>query len=943
MIVLYKETEKNFDHNGIGVLDKHILNDLVSWVDNGLYTFTFDYPLFAPHGPKIKGDCIVKTMTPDGEQLFRIHSPRTDNGMLSIGALHISYDLAKNLIEDTFIVSKSGHEALQQMSSKTQYGHDFTFSSDINVSASSRVVRKNPIQFLIDSSLDNSFVNRWGGHIKRDNFHIEMNESLGKNRGVVIRDRREVKGYVADLDFDSIVTRIMPQGFDGLLLPEKYVDSPLINSYHKPKIEVVEFNNVKAQKPGQRLEEDEVPLDEAYNLLRQASKQCYSRDKYDLPKSSYKIDFIDLSKTDEYEEFSELIKIMPGDTVHFVHEDEGISIEAEMNKYTYCSTTEEYITMELGNYKPTFTNIMNEVKTVQESITVISKEIATDLIHSGFGGHVRIYPDKILIMDEFREEVAKRVWQWNINGFGYSKNGINGKYGLAMTMNGEIVADFITVGTIRADVFENSFDKTGDTLRLNSGILYVLNDNRRIMQLTKKGLEFWNSKDSIGKMGTTSKPLSGMFDPDFDEVSQQAISVELDKGGKYIQLLSKNKVGIYIPNPDHYPLGSDIIIAAEEKKTGIMLSSQKAGVLVGGVSEGKVRINAPEGLIINGQEYTPGGTGGGTGGGNLGSREEYAKNMITDLFNADYEKVYASYLNYPRIKAWGIANRSAFNELNEIIRRQGVSPVFFWAYEGSEGYHPELSFLNHFYRDGSSYQEEAKRTAAWIKATSLTSGDLAWYDAQYPYYTSPPDKQAVGNAYMAETKPGMIARVMLQGTAAATWAMFDPAALSGSVNGKQDYADPFAHQMSFIKSWQAEMKYIKPMSQYIVTSEFGWRDAPMNPGTMEFHNAIDLASNGGRGQIFASNDGVVVQADGNYWSWYGNYVVIQHADGLFTGYAHLSQINVQKGQRVSRGQLIGIEGATGPVTGPHLHFQFMKHFWPRDDNDFENPRKYIQL
>lgn len=137
--------------------------------------------------------------------------------------------------------------------------------------------------------------------------------------------------------------------------------------------------------------------------------------------------------------------------------------------------------------------------------------------------------------------------------------------------------------------------------------------------------------------------------------------------------------------------------------------------------------------------------------------------------------------------------------------------------------------------------------------------------------------------------------------------------------------------------------YGKPMTQYTVTSEFGWRNSPMNPGVMEFHNAIDLA-NGGGSPIYASNDGVVSHADGNYWSWYGNFVEITHSDGLYTGYAHLSQINVQVGQKVTKGQLIGLEGATGPVTGPHLHFQFSrKPILQSSNDDFINPREKVKL
>lgn len=161
----------------------------------------------------------------------------------------------------------------------------------------------------------------------------------------------------------------------------------------------------------------------------------------------------------------------------------------------------------------------------------------------------------------------------------------------------------------------------------------------------------------------------------------------------------------------------------------------------------------------------------------------------------------------------------------------------------------------------------------------------------------------------------------------------------------QDYADPFEHQISIIKSWQKPQTYIRPMKQYKVTSEFGWRDSPLGGGT-EFHNAIDLA-NGGNSPIYASGGGTVVQAGAEHFGWYGNYVVIRHPDGLYTGYAHLSRIDVTVGQQVNQGQQIGLEGATGPVTGPHLHFQFMKSYqngWPvGGDSDFINPREFINF
>ncbi|MGY3706830.1 phage tail spike protein [Lactococcus lactis] len=137
--------------------------------------------------------------------------------------------------------------------------------------------------------------------------------------------------------------------------------------------------------------------------------------------------------------------------------------------------------------------------------------------------------------------------------------------------------------------------------------------------------------------------------------------------------------------------------------------------------------------------------------------------------------------------------------------------------------------------------------------------------------------------------------------------------------------------------------YIAPISSPItVTSEMGWRTSPIT-GAQEFHNAIDLVNGNPTTPILASGDGQVVQAGNNYYDWYGNYTVIKHADGLYTGYAHQSRIDVSVGQNVKKGQQIGLMGATGPVTGPHLHFQFMDQYWPSSSAHFKNPRDYIKF
>jgi murein DD-endopeptidase MepM/ murein hydrolase activator NlpD len=97
------------------------------------------------------------------------------------------------------------------------------------------------------------------------------------------------------------------------------------------------------------------------------------------------------------------------------------------------------------------------------------------------------------------------------------------------------------------------------------------------------------------------------------------------------------------------------------------------------------------------------------------------------------------------------------------------------------------------------------------------------------------------------------------------------------------------------------------------------------------HQALDLAAKEGT-PIQAANDGVVALADTFYLT--GHSIYIDHGMGLFSQYAHLSELKVKTGDQVKRGDIIGLVGSTGFSTGPHLHFTFWAHNVPVNPNLF---------
>ena len=115
-----------------------------------------------------------------------------------------------------------------------------------------------------------------------------------------------------------------------------------------------------------------------------------------------------------------------------------------------------------------------------------------------------------------------------------------------------------------------------------------------------------------------------------------------------------------------------------------------------------------------------------------------------------------------------------------------------------------------------------------------------------------------------------------------------------------------------------------------ITSPFGWRTHPIF-GTQRLHTGIDIGADYGD-TVRAADGGVVIHSD--WMGGYGNAVIIDHGNGISTLYAHNSQLLVDEGQSVSKGQAISRVGSTGYSTGPHLHFEVRQNGSPVNPLNF---------
>lgn len=419
MITVHDRTATEFTTTGLAVLDREIIDPLVTEELGGEYSLTFTYPADAPAAHLLTLEAIIACPLPGAamRQGFRIHEVTTTlDGLLEVTCFHLFYDLAANLVADTFVVNKTAKAALDQLLGAANTPHRFTAtSSDSTTRASARVVRMPLAAAIMDTDEDNTFASRWGGEITRDNWHIHHAPRRGQDRGVVIRDRKNLTGYESALDFTTVVTRILPVGYDGLLLPELYVDSPKRDDYVTPRIRVIRYGEVKAIKDPDKPREDELPLDQAHAELRRRAALEYSKNHVDEPSASYKVSFVDLATTVEYADLAQLESVLLGDTVTVRHTDLNVALSARVVSCDYDPLREAYLSVELGSVAGKFTTVTRQVKTAMTT-AIQAEDVAGFALASADGKNTNHYsttqPTSARLGDTWFRQNGEQVEIW---------------------------------------------------------------------------------------------------------------------------------------------------------------------------------------------------------------------------------------------------------------------------------------------------------------------------------------------------------------------------------------------------------------------------------------------------------------------------------------------------------------------------------------------------
>ena len=500
MIKLFDITDKIYSSNG----DKIILplKAVVKKKDNGDFYLDLEAPL--SYIEDLTSNKIIVAGTPQGEQAFRISKVEKTRTKIKIKAYHVFYDSENYLIQDSYVVDKNCNDALDHLNNSTDNTSPFTTISDVTKINSYRCVRKSlyeAIQVLLE---------RYGGHLYRDNWTIGIKANLGQDNGVTIRYGKNLKDIKATYNWDNVVTKLLPVGKDGLLLntldPSASVYLESQTQYEIPFTKTVTFDQ-------SQISEDDYKDEETGELDVNAYTQALINDLAEQGQNyveTNSIPVVNYTLSANVEKISDI-----GDTIQVEDEKLGISILTNIISYEYDCILDKYTQIEFGNFVPTLENLMTNItnqtqQQIDENTATLEIALGQELqeaqekIWNALGSSYVIYEgDKILVVDSLPKETATNVIMINNGGIGFSQTGINGTFQSAWTIDNVLNMEQINVINLTADLIKGGTLKLGSNLNQNGQLEVYDEANSLIAELNKNGLKMYGVDGSYILMNNT--------------------------------------------------------------------------------------------------------------------------------------------------------------------------------------------------------------------------------------------------------------------------------------------------------------------------------------------------------------------------------------------------------------------------------------------------------
>ena len=896
--VIFKPGEKDFTTNGLGRLIDATRCEITEEA-NGKYELEMDYPAISRFSDYFENGYQIKAKPNDLEEyhIFEIKQTFKDTftNSIVIYAQSRTYKLGNRQVRLVTVDNCNGAEAMRLIEQNMDEPCDIKLYSDINTASSTVFEARNVLNCIAGEQ--GSLLQYWGGEIKREPFKLSLLRRRGRDNVGTVRYGKDLKGLTIKFDWQSIVTKVLPfaelqSGADGTSqrIYGDAVKSEYINKYPDVYAQYVQFTEDQGVK-------------DLSSLNKVAGK--YFTTLYpgsDKPKISIELEIEKLTDSEEAKEFAKMRNYNLFDTFAVYHKFYDIDIQTKVTGIVYDALAEKTIKITAGDIQVAF--YKQQSQDFQEFIKTLTKkdymsdfiDYITDLINGVKGGSILQYPKNrphtLYFMDTDSTDTAKNVIAINNQGIGFSTTGWKGPFRNAWTIDGILNADFIRAGKIRSDIFETSFNAYGDILRLVNGALQAWNGKTKIMELTRKGMGFWDGSSHVGNMGTKGNPFPLLNDANGNPVVTDGKSLLLvgNSPTNIIGLSNEESTGLIIRGATQWNLANNSYFIGK--------GGNKSTIYV-------------DRLIVGGKEVIPGDGSGGNDG-------DVPPELTT-------EKEKNAWAVWQFLKSKGYSEQASAGILGNMDQESGIMPDID---EGGGG--PGYGLVQW---TSPIAGESGRAYVQRLLGQAGISGDyrnittqlklLDWHMHNGQYIPSAAYPYSVAQ-FKALTDIGTATM--------AFEANFErPAVTHPERIPMAQYWYELLHNLK-----PGTNKWVNPVrSSYTITQEWdeiGW-------GTNVIHGGIDIASMpaGSMPPVYVARSGTVetVTYDGTG----GNYVVIKHDDGYWTYYGHLDSVDLSVGDKVTTNSRVGIMGATGLASGVHLHFEVWKGAqWQRI-----NPRDVINF
>lgn len=559
--VLYPSQETAFGSNGLGVLTD-AASCVITEERNGAFELEMTYPVSGIHYKEIAPRCIIlaKPNPVDDPQPFRVYRiTKPMGGLVTVYGEHISYDLAG--VPASPFAAESAPDAMEKLKSFSAIPTPFSFWTDKDTAGTMGITAPVALRSLLGGR-EGSVLDVYGGEYKFDRYTVRLYNQRGQNRGASIRYGKNLTDLTQDENIAGVYTGVYPywSSMEGALvqLPEKILPAP--GNYDFTRIMTLDLSSEFQEPPTQ-------------DQLRARAEAYMKANNIGVPKVSLTVSFVPLEQTEEYKDIGLLERVELCDTVNVEFPALGVSATAKCVRTVYDALLDRYKSVELGDAR---TNIADTIAAQQQKIeqapdkTFVQQAVdsATGQITGNKGGYVVLHsstgskePDEILIMDTPDIKTAVKVWRWNKAGLGYSSYGYNGPYGLAMTQDGSIVADFITAGTLDAAL-------------------------AKVINLDASNINTGSLNASLIKTGVLDAALAKIINIDASSINTGSLNAERIKSGRIVSVNGITEMDlddgkIYIKQK----VGNGVLILSE---SGLELKE-------GGTTKVSINLNSGQG------------------------------------------------------------------------------------------------------------------------------------------------------------------------------------------------------------------------------------------------------------------------------------------------------------------------------------------------------------